>query len=150
MVGERLKNAVDRRPIWMKVQDRMGDNASSIRNAPSEAVEKIAPQLENRNAGGGTMAGTALAGIAVLLEDTVGVPFGGSSDIINVESVSGGKLYTVNVNAPTGVMANAKATIDSTTGFTYVLTDEIEIRSMEKLDERVLRDTWEVKLLVKN
>lgn len=148
MVGERIRSAIDRKPVWIRAQDRVKSRFSKLRNRPSDAVERAAPSLENRNFGGGQLAGTGLAGIAVILEDTLGIPFGASSDITNVEPVQDGQLYTVNVNAPTRVMSDARAAIDSTTGFTYLVTDNIEIRSIEKLDERIARDTWQIKLVV--
>lgn len=149
MVGERIRSTIDREPIWVRAQNRVKGRASRVRNRPSDAIERTVPDLENRNIGGGTLAGTGMAGISVILQDTLGIPFGASSDIIDVEPVDDGQLYTVNVNAPTRVMADARATIDSTTGFTYLITDSVEIRSVEKLDERMVRDTWQIKLVVR-
>jgi len=148
MVGERITKVVDREPILKKAQDRVSERVSSIRNRPGSRAEKVAPQFENRNLGGGVMTGAIAAGVATILEDTVGLPFGASVDIVNVEATEGGEIYTVNVNAPTENIAEARALIDSATGFTSYLTDTFSVESVDVLNHRIARDTYQIELKV--
>lgn len=128
----------------------MGSRAHRIRNRPGSRIKKRAPKFDKRNFGGGVGAGAVAAGVATLIEDTVGVPFGGSVDTLSVENVEDGQVYTVNVNAPTQNMAEARAFIDAGTGFTALLTDLLDVRDVEIQNTRVLRDTYEVKLKIED
>lgn len=150
MVGERVVNLIDRKPVTQKIEDRIDDAVSGARNRPSRALERRFPKLENRNFGGGTMAGLLEAGIAIVLEDTVGVPFGASSEIVDTEPASNGTIYTVNVNAPTKNMAEARAFLESSTGFASVLTDIVDVEEAEVLNVRPLRDTYQVKVRIRD
>lgn len=150
MVGERAKGVLEREPIRRKASRRVKDAAYNVRSVPSEKIMENVPEFEERNMGGGLIIGTALAGIGVIIEDAVGVPFGASSDIIDTEPVDGGVRYTVNVNAPTRAMADSRAAIDSTTGFSSFITDGIEIEDIELMKKRFARDTYQVTLTVKD
>lgn len=134
MVGERLRKGEKK--------------LNRIRNAPGSQLEKKIPRVEGMNIGRGTAVGVVQAAIAVILDDTVGVPFGASSEILDTENTNGGTLYTVNVNAPTANMAQARAFLESTTGFASILTDNIDVRGVDVVSIRPLRDTYEVKVKV--
>lgn len=141
-------NFLDREPIAQKVKRRTGKRLSKIRNRPGMRIKKRTPDFEKRNFGNGKIAGAIGAGIATILEDTVGLPFGASVDVTNVEPVEGGQLYTVNVNAPSQNMAEARAFIDSSTGFLSYLTDEFDIEGVEVLNHRMARDTYQIEVKV--
>lgn len=136
--------------IIRAITNRFQNRANDLRNKPGTQLEEKIPDVPNRNFGGGLAIGGIEAGIAVVLEDTVGVPFGGSSDVVGVEAVEGGVKYTVNVNAPTQNMAQARAFIDSSTGFTSYLTDLYDVQDVELTKTRMLRDTYQVELLIKD
>lgn len=141
----------DREPILRKVEDSIDSSAHEARNRIlSEPLERRIPRLGPRNIGEGIAAGMVEAAVAVGIEDLFGVPFGATSDTINVKSVEGGKVYTVNVNAPVQNMAKARGFLDSTTGFTSILTDKFEVSNVEVLNERILRDTYQVEVLVED
>jgi len=148
MAGERVRRLVDREPIWRKLENRVDKRLHKIRNRPGSALAKRAPQIPNRNFGGGITVGTVQAGISIILEETVGVPFGGETEITDAEPVQGGTLYTVNVNSPFENMARAKAFFEANTGFASLLTDLLEVEDVEVLRTRPLRDTYQVKVLV--
>ena len=150
MVGERIGDAIDREPIFHQIEDRIDEAFSGARNAPSRKLQNRFPQLENRNLGGGTVTGLVEAGIAKVLEDTLGVPFGASAEVTDVEPIERGQVYTVNVDAPTENMAQARAFLESTTGFSSVLTDVIEVNEAEVLNVRPLRDTYQIKVRVED
>lgn len=150
MVGDRLINVLDRKPFIRRVENRIDDRASKIRNRPSRAMQEKVPKIPNRNIGGGVAAGTIQSAIAIILEETVGVPFGGSTEVTEVDSVQGGNVYTVNVDAPTENMSKAKAFFQANTGFTSLLTDLIQVDNVEVLRTRPLRDTYQVKILVED
>lgn len=139
---------LDREPIIKRAADGVRDTFHTQRTRLDGVVEENTPQFENRNIGGGTAVGAAAAAIATAVEDTVGLPFGASSDIVASRSVSEGTEYTVNVNAPFRNMAEARATIDSSTGFTSYLTDRIAIENVEIQRTRVFRDTYQIDVLV--
>jgi len=148
MVGERIKNRLDREPVWRKASDRLKEPGHNARSVIGDNFGNRIPEFENRNIGNGIGVGTVAAGVAVIIEDAVGVPFGGSSDILDVESAEDGNIYTVNANAPVEDMAKVKGFIDSSTGFISLLTDELDVQDVELVDKRALRDTYEVKLKI--
>lgn len=137
-------------PIVKRVRDRASNRLSKMRNRPSNALQKRTPKMAKRTFGEGTVAGAATAGVAVILEDTLGVPFGGSADITNIEDRGGYTLYTVNVDAPARNMAQARAFIESTTGFTSYLTDEYDIENARVETTRFARDTYVVEVAVES
>lgn len=150
MVGERFRNALDREPVWRRVEGMIDDTFHSARNAPGEMLQKRVPQFPNRNFGGGVTVGAVEAVIAIVLKDTVGLPFGSDVEIVDSEPRDNGTLYTVNVDAPFENMARAQAFIESGTGFTSLLTDLLDVRSSEVIKTRTIRDTYQVKVLVQD
>lgn len=143
-------NVLDRKPIVRRIENRIDDKASNIRNKPSEAMEERVPRIPNRNIGQGIAAGTLQSAIAIILEETVGVPFGGSTEVTEVQATQGGNIYTVNVDAPTQNMSKAKAFFQANTGFTSLLTDLYEVNNVEVLRTRPFRDTYQVEILVQD
>lgn len=148
MVGERVRDAFDREPIWRRVEDRIDDKASNLRNRPGKRLQKRFPQVPRRNFGDGIAVGTIEAAIAIILEDTVGIPFGSETEIVDSEPVNGGTLYTIDVDAPTENMARAKSFFEANVGFTSLLTDFLEVESVQVLRARPLRDTYQIKIKV--
>jgi len=148
MVGERVKQRLDRKPVWRRASERLAEPGHEVRSAIGSNVGSRVPEFENRNFGNGIGAGVVGAAAATIIEDTVGVPFGGSSDILNVRPAGKANEYTVNVNAPMEDMAKVRAFLDSSTGFLSLLTDELDVQDVELVDKRALRDTYEVKLRV--
>lgn len=138
----------DREPIPRRIANKLSDKASSTRNVPSERIRDEMPQFQNRNLGNGRVAGAAIAGILTVVEDTFGLPFGASSDIVNTEPTQDGTIYTVNVNGPMEVVAEARAFIDSGTGFTSFITDEYNIEDVEIVNTRMIRDTYQFEIKV--
>lgn len=143
-------NIVDREPIWRRVEDAMDDAASDIRNAPGRNLRKQFPEFDNRNFGGGIAIGSLEAAIAIILERTIGVPFGSDVEITDTEPTSGGTIYTVNVDAPFENMAQARAFFESQTGFTSLLMDTYNVENVEVLRTRPARDTYQVEMLVED
>ena len=148
MVGENIRNALDREPIWRKLEDRVDKTASNLRNRPSRRLEEKLPQVPNRNIGGGVGAGLVEAGIAKVLEETVGIPFGSDTEIVDTEPVDDGTMYVVNIDAPFENMAKARAFLEANTGFTSILTDELNVEEVEVLRTRPIRDTYQAEVLV--
>lgn len=163
MVGERIKKAMNSKkvrkrlegkPPLRRLEEEYGfqDRATRLRNRPGKRLTEGVPKPEHRNVGGGQFVGAIEAMTATILEDVIGVPFGGSSDVINVEKADDGNgyIYTVNTNAPTMNMAQAKAFIDASTGYTSFFTDEYDVEEIEVIGSRTLRDTHQIKLRVKD
>jgi len=140
---------MSKEPIIRRVSDSLTDRAHQRRASLDGTIKRTTPSLNRGNLGDGRGVGIITAAIAVIVEDTVGIPFGATSDIVFSESVEEGTKYTVNVNAPFENMAEARASIDSSTGFTSFLTDEIDVQSVSIERTRVLRDTFQVDILVR-
>lgn len=147
---EKEFDVLDREPIWRKVEDRLKDRAHDIRNRPGQRVTNRFPNFEHRNFGGGKAIGTLEAGIAFLLKETVGLPLGSDVEVSDVEPTQGGNIYTVNVDAPFENMAEAQAFFEAGTGYASLLTDLMEVQETEVLRTRSLRDTYQVKVLVRD
>lgn len=139
----------DREPVWRKAEDAIDDTGFNLRNKPSDALGLL-PRYKNRNIGGGIGVGIVQAGVAKILDDTVGVPFGSETEIVGIEPADGGYIYTVNIDAPTENMAQARAFLESGTGFTSILTDLLKVENTEVLKTRVLRDTYQVEVLIED
>lgn len=152
MVGERLKKKFDREPFWRRIEDRVSNPGHNVRNRVNSRLSGTVPRFENRNFGGGIGAGVVGAGVATVLEDVVGVPFGGSTDTLDVQPADDGSgtIYTVNVNAPLENMAKARSFIDAGTGFTSVLTDTLQVENVELIGTRTFRDTYQVTLKIED
>lgn len=137
-----------REPFGRRVRKRIAPRLSKGRNNVSKKVRSSAPSFPDRNLGEGVFIGAVGSAVATILEDTVGLPFGASVNIIDVEASDGFNIYTVDVNAPTENMAEAKAFIESGSGFISYLTDSYEIDDAEVLTSRMARDTYRVRVRV--
>lgn len=137
-----------REPIGRRVRKKLSSRVSKARNEPGERIKSAAPTFGDRNVGSGVFIGATGAAVATVLEDTLGIPFGATVDITDVEESGDEIVYTVDVNAPTENIAEARAFIDSTTGFVSYLTDEYEIEDAEIMTTRMVRDTYRVKVKV--
>lgn len=150
MVGERLRNTLDREPVWRRVEDRIGGTARRIRNKPGQVLQRRFPQFPNRNFGGGVAVGTVEAGVALILEDTLGIPFGSDTEIVDSQAVSGGMKYIVNIDAPFENMARARAFLEANTGFTSLLTDLLKVENVDVVNTRTIRDTYQIEIVVED
>lgn len=162
-MGERIKSRMQSGPVRKRLQGKpplrrleerfeLQEKSSDVRNRPGQRLVDGVPQPEQRNIGGGKFVGAIEAMTATILEDVVGVPFGGSSDVLEVEENPDGDgyIYTVNTNAPTKNMAQAKAFIDASTGYTSFFTDYYDVESVDVISARTLRDTHQIKLKVQD
>lgn len=150
MVGGRIRGALDREPVWRRAEGVVARPASRVRNKPGSVLHRRFPQFESRNFGGAVGIGVIEAGIALILEDTLGIPFGSDTEIVNSQAVSGGTRYTVNVDAPFENMARARAFFEANTGFASLLTDLLQVENVETLKTRALRDTYQVEIVVRD
>lgn len=150
MVGERARRLVDRKPLIRRAEQVVDDTAHNARNAPGSRLRSRFPPLENRNVGGGIAVGALEAAVAIVLKDTLGVPFGSDIEISDVQPADRGNIYTVNVDAPFENMARAEAFFEAQTGFTSLLTDQIDVSEVEVLRKRPLRDTYQIKIRVED
>lgn len=148
---DRPVEVLDREPVWRKAEAKLDSVASQTRNRPGRRLRRQFPQLENRNIGGGVAVGAVEAGIAVVLKDSLGLPLQSDVEIVDTEMMGGRTVeYTVNVDAPFENMARAEAFFDAAVGFTSLLTDKLQVEDVEVLKQRILRDTYQVKVLVED
>lgn len=150
MVMERFKQALEGETLIQRLENRVDDKAHELRNRPSKRLQRNMPRLGQRNIGEGVGAGLVEAGTIVILEDILGVPFGANVDVVDSEPSQGGTIYTVNVNAHGENLARARAFLQSTTGFSSVFTDTLDIKNTEVLNTRIARDTYQVEILVQD
>jgi len=143
-----VRKFIDREPVWRKAQNYVDKTASDIRNAPGKRIRSMVPEMKNRNIGGGVVVGSVGAAIVKVLKDYA--PIDASVNIVNTEDVNGGVEYTINVDSPFSNVAEAEAFFESASGFTSILTDKYNIEGVRVLKTRVLRDTYEVKVLVED
>jgi len=136
---------LDRKPIGRRIAERTGKKTHPMRNRLSQKLSDM-PRVGERNVGEGIVASAVLSGAITILEDVVGVPFGGAVDTVGSEYSDGVTTYTVDVNAPTEGIAKARAFVNSGTGFTAYLTEKYDIQDVQVTGKRVARDTYRVKL----
>lgn len=138
---------LNRKPIGRRLSDRTGERTHPMRNKLSKKLSSM-PRVGDRNVGEGIVASAVLSGAITILEDTVGVPFGGAVETVSAEyeRSSGDTVYTLDVNAPTEGIAKARAFINSGTGFTAYLTEKYDIEDVTVTGKRVARDTYRVTL----
>jgi len=148
MVGERLKKFTEREPVWRQVEKKVGPRASKARNRPMNRLEKRVPQVPNRNIGGGV--GIGIIGAAIIRAVKDYVPLATSVDLVDTQDTNGGVLYTLNVDAPMQDIAKAEAFMEAASGFTSVLTDRMQVEDARVVKSRVVKDTYEIKVLVSN
>lgn len=133
-----------RKNIFRRVEDRVDNRARKLRNRLDDPLERRVPKVENRNIGNGIGVGAIEAGIAKILDDTLGVPFGSDTEIVDAEPIDGGMKYYVNVDAPLRNMARMRGFFEAGTGFTSLLTDEVDVEDVDVVKTRVLRDTYQI------
>lgn len=141
---------LDREPIIRKLENRLHERATELRNRPGRRFAKRVPDFEHRNVGGGKLVGAIEGGIALLIKETVGLPLGSDVEVVDVEPTQGGNIYTINVDAPFENMAQAQAFFEAGTGYTSFFTDLIEVQSTETLKVRSVRDTYQIEVLVRD
>lgn len=143
-------NFLDREPVWRKLENRIGDRPRRLRNTPGTMLRRRVPEFENRNFGGGIGVGIVEAAVAVVLKESIGVPFGSDTEVVDSSATGNGMRYTVNVDSPFENMAEARAFIESGTGFTSILTDKLDVENTQVVKTRVLRDTYQIEVLVED
>jgi hypothetical protein len=136
------------KPIGHRIKELVASEARQVREAPGKRIREKTPDPPGANFRDGRTVGMIGGGILTILEDTLGLPFGASSDIVETRPVKGGVVYTINVNAPTQNVAEARAFLDSSTGFSSYVTDAYDVSDVEVLNERLLRDTYQVEIKV--
>lgn len=150
MVGERFKKLTQEEPLIRRLSNKYKGPGHRIRDKQDQRIEDVVPSFKERNFGGGRGVGILGAAIGTALEDVIGVPFGGSSSVVAIEEESDGVVYTVDVNSPFETMAEARAAIDSSTGYTSFVTEEMDTMEVDVLKTRVFRDTYRVELKIKD
>ena len=154
-VKQKLQQRFDREPVWRRKEEEIQKLPRGAREKLNDLISTRFPRYENRNFGSGIIAGAAQAGIADVLEDVIGVPFGAETEMVGIDNSAtmdgtSGVEYTINVNAPTQTMAEARAFVESGTGYTSLLTDLLKVENVELVKSRALRDTYEIVVFVED
>ena len=143
-----IRDNMDREPLLRKVENVIDTRASNARNSTSDRLAKRMPEFDQRNIGDGFAVGVVQAAIGKVLKDTLGVPFGSDAEITDVNATVEGTVYTLNVEAPTKTVAEVRSFFEAGAGFTSILTDLLNVEETRIMKQRVMRDTYQVEILV--
>lgn len=148
MVGERVRDALPDEPLLRSVGDRLDRRASNVRNRQSRRVQMVTPSLDRRNIGDGM----AVGAIGSAIEDIVSayVPIGSDTEIVGISEEGEGVIYTINTDASFENMAKAEGLMESGAGFASYITDRIDVKDVQILRTRPLRDTYQMKVYVED
>lgn len=146
MVGGRLKKALDRKGIIRRLEHRTNGPGGDFRNGPGRVIRNNVPEFENRNIGGGRVAGIIGATIAEFAQEALPLPYGVETEVTHVEDTEKGARYIVDVDAGTENIARARAFYDTGAGLASYLTDVLHVESVKLVNSRVLRDTYRLEL----
>lgn len=133
-----------------KNQDRFTPIGRGIREAVNSIGGNVV-QFPNENLEDGTGVAAIATAIVYAAEDYLPVRLGASVSVTNVSRVEGQPKtfdYTIDVNGALENQARLKAKITSGTGFTSLWSDKIEVKEMETLAERPVRDTYRYKIRI--
>jgi len=145
--GERLdiqRRSKNRSDKWTK-------RGRSIRTSIDKRLKNgyIAPANDNITTG--TMLGAIGTVIVWTLEDYLPGRVGANTEVVDVEWEGGNTVtYTVDCNAPIESHARFRSMLDSTTGISSLWTDDIEVISVDVVNERVGRDTYRYEITVRD
>lgn len=143
-IGQNIK-LVDR---IQKAVDSVSDTGHNIRVKTENAFVTVTPTWETDNIERGTLVGLTTAAVASAVDTYV--PIGSETEITDVEKVSNGTLYTVNVNAAFRNQAMFRSIMESGTGYTSLITDKNRVSSDSILKKRPGRDTYQFEILVED
>lgn len=104
----------------------------------------------NQNIDTNTVVGAAVVASIYAISSYIPGEPGANTEVIDVQSEDDGQtyIYTVNTNAPLEGQARFQTILDSTTGFTSLYTDEVDVVDFETIQERVFRDTYQYRVRV--
>jgi hypothetical protein len=104
----------------------------------------------NKNIDTNTVVGAAVVASIYAIGSYIPGEPGANTEVIDVQTEDDGQtyIYTVNTNAPLEGQARFQTILDSTTGFTSLYTDDIDVVEFETIQERVLRDTYQYRVRV--
>lgn len=139
-VQEKIKEQLDNR----------ADAGHSIRVGIGDKIVDVTPSFQNDNIRPGTLVGLTYAAIATTIDELAPVDIAAETEITNVERVDEGMMYTVNVDAPLEQQGRFQALAESGQGFISFMTDDMEVKSQSLPRKRVVRDTWQFEVLVKD
>ena len=138
--------------LYRKVQQALDNRAQPGHEARlniGQSIVEVTPTWSNENIRPGTLTGAVFAAVVKVVGDTE-LPVGSDTEIVAVEDVDGGMLYTVNVDAPLKQQAMFQWMMEAATGFTSLFIDQFETSQPEAVRRRVARDTWQLEVLVKD
>jgi hypothetical protein len=123
---------------------------SSLREDIDQFLKDRRFEPANTNIDSNTVAGALVVATVYALESYLPGSAGANTEVLSVEEMDGGSTYkyTINTNAPLEGQARFRAILDSTTGFTSLYTDEIEIQDFEVIQKRPGRDTYQYEITV--
>jgi len=144
-IGQNLK-------IYERIKQQLDNRttaAHDVRTNIGDTIVSVTPNYENENINPGTATGVIMAGIATVL-DQYAVPMSADTEVADVESVENGTKYTVNVDAGFRQQARFRGMMEAGSGYTSFFTDGFEVSDMDSIRERLVRDTWQMDVVVED
>lgn len=126
--------------------DRRSGAANELRMDLGNKIVRVTPNWSNPNIAPGTAAGAVLAAVTIVADEYV--PIGADTEIVDVDEGQEGTVYTVNVDSPLPQQAIFQAEMEAGGGFQSLITDQFNIRDQDTVNNRLVRDTWQVELEV--
>lgn len=133
-----------------EINQRFAERGHQIRDDFDSFLKDRRFELSNKNIDTNTVAGAAVVGTVYALESYLPGKAGANTEVLSVETEDNGQtyIYTINTNAPLEGQARFRSILDSSTGFTSLYTDEIEVQEFETIQKRVGRDTYQYRIKV--
>lgn len=151
--GDRVYGAIGSRvQLYNRIRNKLDSKANighTTRVNLGNRIVEVTPTWENENISPGTLAGAMVAAISTTIDDFAPVDIASSAEIAGSEPIDGGARYTVNVDGVLPQQARFMAMMDAGTGFTSLVTDEMEVSEGQPLRKRVGRTTWQFEVVVK-
>lgn len=144
-IGENIK-------LYEKIKDAIDSRADAAHEARvtiGDKIVEVTPNYENENIDPGTATGFIIAAISDITDELY-VPIAADTEVVNTESVENGTKYTVNVDAGLEQQARYQAMMEAGTGWTSFITDSFDQEDPEAIRNRVVRDTWQVEVTVRD
>jgi hypothetical protein len=123
-------------PKIREVKRQIAPKTSEVRNKVGDTLADALPDLKGRNIGNANLIATYYAGFSSI--------FGGNIDLVDMERVNDSTVrYTVHVEGLTRNSARVRSFLSSGNGFASYVVDNLDAQSVDVVTERILIDTYE-------
>lgn len=133
---QRVKNQLDKR----------SGATHDLRMDIGDKIVRVTPDWSNPNIAPGTAVGAIVAAITIVADEYI--PIGADTEIVDIDEGPEGTVYTVNVDSPLPQQAVFQGQMEAGGGFQSFITDEFDVREQRSVNDRLIRDTWQIEVEV--